>query len=483
MSETTENTSRIVVLGGGLAGLAAAHASLERGDCQVTVLEAEPEPGGMARSLEVEGLRSDYGPHRIYSCIPEMRQWFDDFLGDRLMTVERRSRMYFDDQWMRYPPSVVELVKVMGPGRIWHFGKGWISAKARSMSGNLPPDSFAAVMEANFGRPMCEALVFPYIRKTWKLEPDEISADAARARATMGGPAKMLKRMLNPREKPGEESSLREFHYIRGGIEELSRILVEKIEKAGGRVLTNAEVTQIDIEDGQANRVLFFDKDNHSHSLEADFIYSSIPITNLVAALKRGGHHDASRLTASLGLRYLRAMLAFLVLDREAVSEDHWLYFPQNKPAVTRAYEPKNFDESLAPRDRTLLCVEATDLEGGIEWMLRDRDLATEFATRVEETGVIDRKQVLAHAVRRIEHAYPLYEKGYRENVDAVFAGLKKIQNLLPIGRQGLFQHNNMDHTIYTALRAAQCRRESEKPTTQWYNENIPKFRDFRIVD
>ncbi len=483
MTDETKSTAHTVILGGGLAGLAAAWESLERGAGAVTVLEMDRELGGMARSLEVDGLKSDLGPHRIYSCIPEMRRWFRDFLGDDLLTVERQSRMYFDGQWMRYPPSPFELLKVMGMGRMARFGAGWFSAKARSMTGKLPPDSFAAVMEANFGRPMCEAMVFPYIRKTWKLEPWEISANAARARATMGGPLKMLKRMLSPKEKPGEESSLREFHYIRGGIGEIARLLTEKIERAGGRIITGAEVTQLDVADGRVERVWFANNDGHSQSLAADFVYTTIPITLLVEAMRRGGLNDATATQAAKQLRFLRTMLAFLVVNRPSVSEDHWLYFPQEEPRITRAYEPKNFDNSMGDSERTLLCVEATDLDCGIEWRLRDKDIAREFATRIASTGVLDKEAIVTHAARKIEYAYPLYEKGYDKNLQVVYNALSGIKNLLSLGRQGLFQHNNMDHTIYTALRAVQCRHESEEPAEKWRHEMIPEFNIFRIVD
>jgi len=483
MMHTAQSSSQTVILGGGLAGLSAAWESLERGAGPVTVLEMDSEVGGMARSLEVDGLRSDLGPHRIYSCIPAMRQWFQDFLGDELLTVERRSRMYFDGQWMQYPPSPLELLKVMGFGRMARFGAGWLSAKLRSATGKLPPDSFAAVMEANFGRPMCEALVFPYIRKTWKLEPSEISADAAKARATMGGPLKMLKRMVTGKEKPGEESSLREFHYIRGGIGEIARLLAEKIERAGGRILTETEVTQLDVTDGKVTRVWFADKNGHSHYIEADFVYATIPITQLVEALTRGGFSDESATDAAKRLRFLRTMLAFLVVNRPSVSEDHWLYFPQEEPQITRAYEPKNFDASMGDNKRTLMCVEATDLDGGIEWRLRGNDLAREFSARIASTGVLDEKDVIARASRKIDYAYPLYEKGYDANLQFIYKALSELENLLTLGRQGLFQHNNMDHTIYTALKAVQCRSESQKPAAKWLRELIPGFKNFRIVD
>lgn len=55
-------TTRVVVIGAGVGGLAAA-ARLARRGCRVTIIEARDQPGGLAGSLEVDDLRFDAGPY------------------------------------------------------------------------------------------------------------------------------------------------------------------------------------------------------------------------------------------------------------------------------------------------------------------------------------------------------------------------------------------------------------------------------------
>ncbi|MDP8945714.1 MAG: NAD(P)-binding protein, partial [Actinomycetota bacterium] len=53
--------SRVVVVGGGIGGLAAA-ALIGRAGHGVTLLEANPWLGGKSRRIELEGQRMDTGP-------------------------------------------------------------------------------------------------------------------------------------------------------------------------------------------------------------------------------------------------------------------------------------------------------------------------------------------------------------------------------------------------------------------------------------
>jgi squalene-associated FAD-dependent desaturase len=69
-------TGRVVVVGGGLAGLAAACQLLGRGH-QVTLVEARARLGGATFSFERDGLAVDNGQHVLLRCYTEYRQLLD----------------------------------------------------------------------------------------------------------------------------------------------------------------------------------------------------------------------------------------------------------------------------------------------------------------------------------------------------------------------------------------------------------------------
>src|SRR5262249_43463416 len=57
--------------------------------------------------------------------------------------------------------------------------------------------------------------------------------------------------------------------------------------------------------------------------------------------------------------------------------------------------------------------------------------------------------------VVRSAKAYPVIERGFREKIETIKSYLDQFENLLPIGRSGMFKYNNQDHAMATGLYAA----------------------------
>ena len=71
--EVRVSKPRIVVLGGGPAGMGAAYQLRRNGLARVVLFEQKNVVGGNAGSFEIDGLRVDYGSHRLHpSCDPEI---------------------------------------------------------------------------------------------------------------------------------------------------------------------------------------------------------------------------------------------------------------------------------------------------------------------------------------------------------------------------------------------------------------------------
>jgi phytoene dehydrogenase-like protein len=80
---------RVIVIGGGLAGITAA-LDCARAGAQVTLLESRGRLGGAAYSFQRDGLWVDNGQHVFLRCCTEYQRLVHDLGADDLVTIQPR---------------------------------------------------------------------------------------------------------------------------------------------------------------------------------------------------------------------------------------------------------------------------------------------------------------------------------------------------------------------------------------------------------
>jgi protoporphyrinogen oxidase len=465
----------VAILGAGVAGLAAAWRLLQlRPDWKVDVYEAEPHPGGLAASWGGDKYLADFGPHRIFTELPEIERLLPELIADdEMLIVKRRSELLLRGHFYRYPVAAGELVRHMGPFKVAWFGASALAAKLHA---GRDPRNFEEAMVDAFGRAAYKVLVEPYTRKVWKTAPPDLSAEIARVRVSAGGSGNLLRRMIG-REKQGAPTALASFRYIRGGVQNLVRSLVRKVESAGGRVHLKQPVTLAGVTDSRMQL-----QPGDREMVDADYVISTIPINDLVSQLGEFVP-DLIASEAVDSLPYLGMVLVGLTVNRPRFSPNSWLYFPEEQFIFNRAYEPKNFDPGMAPADRSMAVFEVTSLPRQAPWTLSDEDIISDTKRGAIRTGIVTAEEVGEIFAARLRHAYPLYRLGYENDLAAAFRYLKGFGRLISTGRQGLFNHNNMDHSMLMGMRAAEyVAEDSGSPANAWYAD-LKQFAHFRIVD
>src|SRR6478609_11804833 len=84
----------IIIIGGGLSGLAAAYRLKQRlPHADITLLEKNPTVGGNVRTIERDGFRIECGPNGIFDAKPHTLDLCRDLgLGERLICASEESR-------------------------------------------------------------------------------------------------------------------------------------------------------------------------------------------------------------------------------------------------------------------------------------------------------------------------------------------------------------------------------------------------------
>ena len=88
--------------------------------------------------------------------------------------------------------------------------------------------------------------------------------------------------------------------------------------------------------------------------------------------------------------------------------------------------------------------------------------------------GVIAKNAVLDSHREKIKKAYPAYFDTY-EHMDKLIEYLDTYQNLYCVGRNGQHRYNNMDHSMLTAIRAAQAIKLGKTDKKDIWNVNTEK--------
>jgi protoporphyrinogen oxidase len=95
-----------------------------------------------------------------------------------------------------------------------------------------------------------------------------------------------------------------------------------------------------------------------------------------------------------------------------------------------------------------MVCAEITCRVGDEHWRASDEELIAIATDDLAEIGFIEPSEVLGAFVKKIPHAYPIYDLTYKQNLTPVLDFVHTLENVRTGGRQGLFRYNNMDQSI-----------------------------------
>ena len=94
---------------------------------------------------------------------------------------------------------------------------------------------------------------------------------------------------------------------------------------------------------------------------------------------------------------------------------------------------------------------------------------------------MVKRDEVDSYFTVRMEEVYPTYDLSYKQKLNTIVSHLDKIGNFMTLGRQGLFNYNNMDHCMDMGIFAAE--HISTGGTKEEWTRKREYFNTYKIVD
>ncbi|MFF0595519.1 protoporphyrinogen oxidase [Streptomyces antibioticus] len=254
MSATGTDTRRhVVVVGAGIAGLAAAHRLLERG-ARVTVLEASGRVGGKLLPGEIAGVRVDLGAESMLARRPEAVGLAREVgLGDRLTSPATATASL----WTRGALRPMPKGHVMGvPGTAAALS-GVLSDEGLARierDADLPPTetgedvAVGEYVAARLGREVVDRLVEPLLGGVYAGDAYRISMrsavpqlfEAARGHTSLTEAVRSLQAKAAASGQSGPV-----FMGVEGGVGSLPLAVADSVRARGGEIHTRMPVDEL----------------------------------------------------------------------------------------------------------------------------------------------------------------------------------------------------------------------------------------------
>ncbi|MBL8168255.1 MAG: NAD(P)/FAD-dependent oxidoreductase [Acidobacteria bacterium] len=446
--------SNVLIAGAGPAGLTAAY-ELSKLGLNPTVLEADDQVGGLSRTVNYRGYRFDIGGHRFFSKVPLINQLWEEMLREDFLVRPRLSRIYYRQKYFDYPLKAANALAGLGPIEAMLIGLSYTKAR---MFPQADETNFEQWVVNRFGERLYEIFFKTYTEKVWGIPCNEISADWAAQRIKNLSLREAIKNALfgSGRAADGQviTTLIDQFNYPRFGPGQMWERCKDLLASRGHETVQGVKVERLRHRHGKVECMYGTSSNGETVELGADHFISTMPLRELILALDPPPPEKV--LQAANYLRYRDYLTVVLMVKREEIFPDNWIYIHAPEVKMGRIQNYKNWSPVMVPdSSRTSLGLEYFLWEKDEEWeWSQDRliKLGIEECTRI---GLIEPSEVEDGTVVRMKKAYPVYDQHYTESVDIIRNYLETFANLQTVGRNGLHRYNNQDHSMLTAVYAA----------------------------
>ncbi len=406
-----------------------------------------------------------------------------------MLIRNRVSRIYYRTKFFDYPITMKpQTFKNMGFASTMKAGfsymKSTVSKKEESSLENFYINRFGKVLYSMFFE--------GYTEKLWGRHPRDISADWGSQRVKGLSISAVIKDMFsklspnkNKSNKKVETSLIEEFYYPKFGPGHLWETVADEVEKMGGKIIKNAEVTKILTNSSKKIEAVVYKDNSGENRLEGDTFISSMPLKDLVV-----GMDDTPKEIYSIanGLPYRDFVTVGLLVDKLNLENktsiptlgdivpDCWIYVQDTGVKLGRIQIFNNWSPYMLkdPENTVWIGLEYFCDENDDFWNMTDKE-CIEFASKeLISMGVITKNSIKDSHREKVKKAYPAYFDTYSE-IDKVIDHLSDYDNLYCVGRNGQHRYNNMDHSMVTSFETVSNILGDKKSKDNIWNVNTEK--------
>jgi protoporphyrinogen oxidase len=401
MSEKQSSSKTAVIIGAGPAGLTAAFELLEKTDIKPIIFEQTEDIGGISKTVNYKGNRIDIGGHRFFSKSDRVMQfWLNLFpIGtdpekqDKVMLLRRRiSRILFMRKFFDYPISLtLKTVANLGIFRTFKITLSYIKARIFPIKEEKSLEHF---LINRFGRELYKTFFKDYTGKVWGVSCGKIRPEwgAQRikglsiTRAIKHAVKAVVRRDMSIGQKEIETSLISQFLYPKYGPGQLWQVVADIVKSKGGQIYLSHKVVGIK---SQNDKIISLkvknEKTQETREFKADFVFSSMPVRDLIEAMGQDVPQNVREIAA--GLCYRDFITVGLLVKKMKIKNDtdirtindiipdNWIYIQEKDVNIGRLQIFNNWSPYMvADRNTVWLGLEYFCNEGDEFWNMPDEN-------------------------------------------------------------------------------------------------------------
>jgi protoporphyrinogen oxidase len=465
---------RVVILGAGPAGMSAAW-RLSALNYPVVVIERENAVGGMGRTITVgEDFAVDFGPHTFHvretDESREILKAITPFFGEEPLILTRGTRVLLRGKYYIYPLELLQVLLGVSPFLSARIVFDYVLATIKTtLSPPRTEDSFEEWGVRNLGRTLYDLCFGIYSARVWGLPTGQISSKQAQRVAKLNL-KNIILRVLGIKADPA--TYFTKYMYPRKGISLLYEGMADSVRQAGNCIRLNTTAIRVEREGSHARRVIVT-SNGQEEAIDCEVVLSTLPLPAMVNLTSPPLAPEIVSHAAKL--RYRSLKLIYVVLKRAQLTDFHWVYLLDEQFRVNRVSEQKNVSPHMVPPDRTVLCVELSLWKDEPLWNASDEEIYRLALRDLMKMGYgITESEVEQYHVTDIPTAYPVYELNFEDHLIPVLEGVHALDNVLTLGRHGLFLNNSMDDNVLLGMKVADHLEANNGPNSrQWIDEML----------
>lgn len=461
-AKPARNVSSLII-GGGPTGLSAAYHLGE----DTILLERNETVGGWCRSIKDNGFTFDYAGHIMFSNDPYVLKLYDILLGENQHWQNREAWVYSKNVHTRYPfqgalyglpPQVIKDCIVGAIDARFGTTKeekqctltkledccadGTVdTANAGSTGVKRETQNFEEFIYKVWGAGIAKHFAIPYNKKLWTVPLTQMETSWLGGRVPLPNLDEIIDGALQPVGKPMGPNA--RFGYPKkGGFQALMSGFVPHIK---GDIELNSEVVQIV---PREHLVVLADGRRYRY----DNLISTMPLPELIRLIGSDAPEEIHH--AARGLQHISIRCVNIGIDRQNVTDKHWIYYPEDTIFHRIFVQGNASPECNAPGGFGFTCEISYS-----PWKPLPVDGDELIARCIEDcikVGMMNRDdKVVAANLVDMPYAYVIYDHARNKNVSTVKAWLEKF-NIILAGRYSEWEYYNSDHAFLAGKKAAE---------------------------